>query len=259
MPKQLLPSLLVAALVSTGAAARAQDTPPPPATDDQKAIYALGYNLWRSLQTYDLTPEEVELLERALDDAVAGRESPVKPDEAGPLLETFRKARVERRAAKEKEAGKAALDSAAAEPGAVKTESGMVYRELVAGTGATPTAADTVSVHYKGTLVDGTEFDSSYTRKEPARFPLARVIPCWTEGVQKMKVGGKAKLVCPSDLAYGDRGRPSIPPGATLVFEVELLDVVKLEPKPAAAPAPAPTPAPKPEGESKPESKPDQG
>jgi FKBP-type peptidyl-prolyl cis-trans isomerase FkpA len=265
MPKQLLPSLLVAAVVSTGVAARAQDTPAPLANDDQKAVYALGHNLWRSLQTYDLTAEEIAILERALEDAAAGRESAVKAEEAGPLLETFRKARIERRAAMEKERGKAGLEQAAAEPGAVKTSSGMVFRELVAGTGASPTANDTVQVQYRGTLVDGTEFDSSYKRKEPARFPLGRVIPCWTEGVQKMKVGGKAKLVCPSDLAYGDRGRPSIPPGATLVFEVELLEVVKLEPKPtptptptptpAPAPAPPPAPAPKPESESKPDSK----
>ncbi|KAB2956840.1 MAG: FKBP-type peptidyl-prolyl cis-trans isomerase [Thermoanaerobaculia bacterium] len=251
MFKPLLPGLLVAAVLSTGAVASAQDAPAPLANEDQRAVYALGQNLWKSLQTYDLTAEEIEILERALEDAAAGRESAVKAEEAGPLLETFRKARVERRAAREKELGKAALEKAAAEPGAVKTSSGMVYQELVAGTGATPTAADTVSVHYKGTLVDGTEFDSSYKRKEPAKFPLGRVIPCWTEGVQKMKVGGKSKLVCPSDLAYGDRGRPSIPPGATLVFEVELVDVIKLEPKPA--------PAPKPEGESKPESKPNQG
>lgn len=116
---------------------------------------------------------------------------------------------------------------AAKEPGAVVTSTGLVYRSLTEGKGASPAAADRVKVHYKGTLPDGTEFDSSYARNAPAEFPLNRVIPCWTEGVQKMKVGGKAKLVCPSDLAYGDRGRPSIPPGATLVFEVELLEILK--------------------------------
>jgi FKBP-type peptidyl-prolyl cis-trans isomerase FkpA len=101
----------------------------------------------------------------------------------------------------------------------------MVYRELVAGTGAQPKAEDTVSVHYRGTLVDGTEFDTSYDG-EPATFPLGRVVRCWTEGLQRMRAGGKSKLVCPSALAYGDRGRPGIPPGATLVFEVELLEIV---------------------------------
>ena len=102
----------------------------------------------------------------------------------------------------------------------------MVYIEQKKGTGASPKATDTVKVHYKGTLVDGKTFDSSYDRGEPAQFPLNGVIPCWTEGVQKMAVGGKAKLVCPPAIAYGDRGSPPvIPPGATLVFEVELLEV----------------------------------
>ena len=118
------------------------------------------------------------------------------------------------------------LDKAAAEPGAVKTASGLVYRELTPGTGASPKPSDTVKVHYRGTLEDGTEFDSSYKRNEPISFPLSGVIPCWTEGVQKMKVGGKSRLVCPSAIAYGDSGRPPvIPGGATLIFEVELLGI----------------------------------
>ncbi len=111
-------------------------------------------------------------------------------------------------------------------PGAVKTTSGLVYRELQAGTGASPKATDMVKVHYRGTLINGTEFDSSYKRNEPATFPLNQVIPCWTEGVQKMKIGGKSQLVCPSALAYGDRGAPpDIPGGATLIFEIELLGI----------------------------------
>jgi len=118
------------------------------------------------------------------------------------------------------------LEKAAAEPGAQKTASGLVYRELQSGTGPSPSATDTVRVHYRGTLTDGKEFDSSYKRNEPAEFPLNRVIPCWTEGVQKMKVGGKAKLTCPANLAYGDAGAPpDIPGGATLVFEIELLGI----------------------------------
>jgi FKBP-type peptidyl-prolyl cis-trans isomerase FkpA len=116
---------------------------------------------------------------------------------------------------------------AAQEPGTVVTASGLIYRSLRDGGGDSPKASDVVKVHYRGTFPDGREFDSSYQRGQPASFPLDRVIVCWTEGVQRMKVGGKAKLVCPSSLAYGERGAGSgaIPPNATLVFEVELLGI----------------------------------
>jgi len=117
------------------------------------------------------------------------------------------------------------LAKAAAEPGAVKTQSGLVYSEIKPGTGASPRATQTVKVNYRGTFIDGKEFDSSYKRNMPIEFPLNGVIPCWTEGVQKMKVGGKSKLVCPASIAYGESGRPGIPGGATLVFEVELLGI----------------------------------
>mgnify|MGYP003337050798 CR=1 FL=1 len=118
------------------------------------------------------------------------------------------------------------IAKAAAEKGAVTTPSGLVYRAVKEGTGASPSPTSVVKVHYRGTLADGKEFDSSYARNEPAEFPLNRVIPCWTEGVQKMKVGGKATLACPANIAYGSRGAGGvIPPNATLRFEVELLDV----------------------------------
>ncbi len=114
----------------------------------------------------------------------------------------------------------------AADP--VTTASGLVYEELVAGSGEQPTAADRVRVHYVGTFADGSEFDSSVRRGQPAEFPLGRVIKCWTEGVQRMKVGGKARLSCPPAIAYGDKGAGGvIPPGATIYFEVELLGVSK--------------------------------
>jgi FKBP-type peptidyl-prolyl cis-trans isomerase FkpA len=119
----------------------------------------------------------------------------------------------------------AALAREAAEE---KTPSGLIYRSLQDGTGASPGAMDTVRVHYRGTLTNGTEFDSSYSRGQPAEFPLNRVIKCWTEGVQKMKVGGKARLTCPPGIAYGSRAvGPLIPPNSTLVFEIELLDIRK--------------------------------
>jgi FKBP-type peptidyl-prolyl cis-trans isomerase FkpA len=115
---------------------------------------------------------------------------------------------------------------AAKEEGAVVTPSGLVYRSLKDGNGASPTASDKVTVHYKGTFPDGREFDSSYKRGQPIDFPLNRVIACWTEGVQRMKVGGKAKLTCPPEIAYGARGAGSaVPPNATLLFEVELLGI----------------------------------
>jgi FKBP-type peptidyl-prolyl cis-trans isomerase FkpA len=118
------------------------------------------------------------------------------------------------------------LAKAAAEAGAVTAPSGLVYRSLKDGAGASPAATDTVRVHYRGTFPDGKEFDSSYTRGQPAEFPLNRVIKCWTEGVQKMKVGGKARLACPASIAYGERGAGGvIPPNATLLFEVELLGI----------------------------------
>lgn len=108
----------------------------------------------------------------------------------------------------------------------VTTSTGLVYQSLKDGSGAQPAATDVVKVHYRGTFPDGREFDSSHKRGQPAEFPLNRVIPCWTEGVQRMKVGGKARLVCPPAIAYGSRGAGSvIPPDATLHFEVELLDI----------------------------------
>jgi FKBP-type peptidyl-prolyl cis-trans isomerase FkpA len=117
--------------------------------------------------------------------------------------------------------------AAAKEAGAVTTASGLVFRSLKEGTGITPKATDVVRVHYRGTFLDGKEFDSSYKRGQPTEFPLNRVIPCWTEGVQKIKAGGKAKLTCPPAIAYGERGAPgAIPPNSTLQFEVELLAIV---------------------------------
>jgi FKBP-type peptidyl-prolyl cis-trans isomerase FkpA/FKBP-type peptidyl-prolyl cis-trans isomerase FklB len=160
----------------------------------------------------------------------------VEPQAYYPKIRELQTTRLAALATREKEAGKAFLDKAAAEKGASKLPSGMVIATIKEGTGPSPLASDTVKVHYHGTLTNGKVFDSSVQRNEPATFPLNGVIPCWTEGVQKIKVGGKAKLTCPAELAYGDRGAPpDIGPGATLVFEVELLDIVK-NAKPQVAP-----------------------
>ncbi len=194
-------------------------------TDDEKTIYALGLSIYRSLTSFDLSAAEIELVKRALTDASL-KQPAVELSEWGPKLQGLSTARQSRAAEKEKVASAAYLAKAGTELGGLKTDSGLIYKEVSAGSGESPKASDTVKVHYRGTLIDGTEFDSSYKRNEPAQFPLGNVIPCWTEGVQKMKVGGKAKLVCPSALAYGDSGRPSIPGGATLLFDIELLEIV---------------------------------
>lgn len=196
-------------------------TPPAPApltTDDDKAIYSLGLSIYKSLAPFHLTPAELELVKRGLSDAAA-KQPAVDIAQWGPKIDGLAKAR-------QKADSEAFLAKASVEPGAEKTPSGLIYKELRAGTGESPKASDTVKVQYRGTLTDGTEFDSSYSRNQPAEFGLGQVIRCWTEGVAKMKVGGKATLVCPSDLAYGENGRPPvIPPAATLVFEIELLEI----------------------------------
>lgn len=202
--------------------------PAPPAaltTDDEKTVYALGLSIFRSIQSFDLSAADIALVQRAIADAAA-KQPAVELSEWGPKLQTLQQSRAARVSEKEKANSAAYLVKAAAELGALRTESGLIYKEVTPGTGASPTASDTVKVHYRGTLIDGTEFDSSYKRNEPAQFPLGQVIPCWTEGVQKMKVGGKAKLVCPSSIAYGDSGRPSIPGGAALLFDIELIEIV---------------------------------
>jgi FKBP-type peptidyl-prolyl cis-trans isomerase FkpA/FKBP-type peptidyl-prolyl cis-trans isomerase FklB len=201
---------------------------PEPATDDQKTLYALGIAISQSLGVFSLSEPELEFVKAGMTDGVLNRKSKVDAQAFMPKVQQLQKARVAVLADKEKKAGEAFLAKAAAEKGATKTASGIVIRTLKEGKGASPKEADSVKVHYHGTLIDGTVFDSSVQRGEPATFPLGRVIPCWTEGVQQIKVGGKSRLVCPSSLAYGDRGQPpAIKPGATLVFEVELLDIVK--------------------------------
>jgi FKBP-type peptidyl-prolyl cis-trans isomerase FkpA len=213
-------------------------------TDDEKTVYALGLSIYRSLGQFDLSPAELAIVERAMSDAASGKPA-IELNTWGPKIQPFARARAAQGLEREKAASQAYIEKAAIQPGAVKTDSGLIYRELRPGTGPSPASTDTVKVNYRGTLVNGTEFDSSYSRNEPAQFALNGVIPCWTEGLQKMKVGGKAELVCPSNLAYGDGGRPSIPGGAALIFEVELLEIAGANPPvPPAPPSPATPPAP---------------
>ncbi len=193
-------------------------------SEDDKIIYAVGLSIYKNLGQLDLSPAEFAIVTKAITDASQNKPA-VDIDKYGPQIQTLASARASRVATRAKAASAEYLSKAATEPGAVKSDSGLIYKEMTAGSGASPKATDTVKVNYRGTLTDGTEFDSSYKRNMPAEFPLNQVIKCWTEGVQKMRVGGKAQLVCPSDIAYGDQGRPGIPGGATLIFEVELLEV----------------------------------
>lgn len=196
------------------------------ADGDEKVMYALGVALTQSLQALNLRPAEVEHVARGLRDGLLGKATDVDMAEFRSKFQEFAEGRAEEAAAAEKEKSAGFIAAAEKEAGAVKTESGLIYKEITAGTGESPKATDKVKVHYHGTLADGTVFDSSVERGQPASFRLNGVIKCWTEGVQKMKVGGKSKLICPSEIAYGDRGSPpKIKPGAVLIFEVELLEI----------------------------------
>jgi len=218
-------------------------SPDAPKTEDQKAFYALGVHLNKQLSVFDLTAEELKYVQLGMSDASAGKKLAAEPEANMQKLGELAQTRLAKATEKQKAQAKPFLENAAKEKGAQKTASGLIYKEIKAGTGAQPKATDVVRVHYVGTLTDGKEFDSSVKRGQPVELPLGQILPCWTEGVGMMKVGGKAKLVCPSEIAYGDRGRPPvIPGGATLIFEVELL---ALNPAPAAAAPPA-APEPKP-------------
>lgn len=228
VPALVLTVLLAGCQKDAGANPPAAASAVEPKTDDEKTLYAMGIVMGRNLTPLGLSEADLEMLKLGMADEALGKEKKVKLEEFGPKIQAFAQARAGAIAAKEKQASEAFLATAASAKGAQKKPSGLIYTEVLAGTGASPTATDTVKVHYTGKLVDGTVFDSSVQRGQPAEFRVGGVIPCWQEGVQLMKKGGKAQLVCPSDIAYGDAGSPpQIKPGATLVFDVELLDIVK--------------------------------
>lgn len=224
-------ALLLALAVCVAAAACTKKAQAPAVdlkTEDQKTLYALGLVMSENLNTFGLSEAEVELVKAGFSDGALKRTRQVDLAVYGPKLRDLAQARSSAGAAAEKASGGEFLARAALEKGAVKTPAGFVIQEITPGTGPSPKQTDTVKVHYRGTLIDGTVFDSSLDRGEPVVFPLANVVQCWTQGVQMMKVGGKSRLVCPPELAYGDRGAPpKIKPGATLNFEVELIEIVK--------------------------------
>jgi len=214
-------------ILATAAPAAAGDGPELK-TEEQKTLYALGLAISRSLGPFNLSATDLEAVAAGLTDGSLHKAPKVELETYGPKIRQLQEVRAAAVAEAEKKASQAFLDQAAAEKGATKTPSGLILIVITPGTGASPKATDTVKVNYEGKLTDGTVFDSSVQRGEPVTFPLNKVIKCWTEAVQLMKVGGKSRLICPSDLAYGDRGAPpQIKPGATLVFEVELLGIVK--------------------------------
>ena len=216
---------MIACAQSSGPAASAA---PKLETEDQKMLYALGLLLGRNIKPFALKPEELVLVKAGLTDAVTDAKPQVELDAYGPKVNELGEKRAAAEADEAKKKGQEFADKAAKEKDAAKTPSGIVIRTITAGSGASPTVDDVVRVHYEGKLIDGTVFDSSIKRGQPAEFPLKSVVPCWTEALQKMKKGEKSQIVCPAALAYGDRGSPpTISPGATLSFEVELLDFHK--------------------------------
>jgi FKBP-type peptidyl-prolyl cis-trans isomerase FkpA len=219
-------------------------------TEDDKTLYALGLVVGRNLNNFNLTPAEIDLVKAGLSDQLSKKTPLVEIDVYGPKIQALAQARMgangqagqpppgqpgmaqanpamaAQAAAEQKKKSAEFEATAEKEPGATKLPSGLIFKTISPGKGDSPKASDKVKVNYEGKLVDGTVFDSSYKRGQPIDFPLNQVIPCWTEGVQKMKVGEKAQLVCPANIAYGERGRPPvIPGGATLVFQVELLEI----------------------------------
>jgi FKBP-type peptidyl-prolyl cis-trans isomerase len=232
---QILPALSLAVLATALSACTPEQPEQPESgseilleTEDDKTIYAMGVNLARNMDHLPLSKSEQELLRAGFSDGIEKRDPLVDTVRYGRRAETLFARRNADLAKEESEAAEAFLAEAAAAEGAVRSDSGLVTVVLSPGEGPSPGLTDRVRVHYHGTLRDGTVFDSSVARDEPVVFPLNRVIACWTEALQKMKTGEKARIICPAEIAYGDQGAPPlIKPGAALAFDVELLEILK--------------------------------
>lgn len=224
-PGLALACIVLAFSFATASSVAAQSTPK---TDDEKAFYSIGTGMAGQFQSLKpISDRELDLLMQGFRDALAGKTLAVEQQEGARVVQAMVSKRQAKALALEKTASAEFVAAETKKSGAKATESGLIYREIKAGNGASPNPADRVRVHYHGTLRDGSVFDSSVDRGQPAEFPLNQVIPCWTEGVAMMKVGGKSQLVCPATIAYGERGRPGIPGGAALSFEVELLEILE--------------------------------
>ena len=197
-------------------------------TDEQKYSYAIGYNFANNLKNQNLKVD-VEALAEAVEHVMAGKEPALSQSEMEQAMQNMYKTQQEQRA-KEAEVNMAAgvrfLEQNSEKEGVQVTDSGLQYKVVEPGEGTSPRSGQMVSVHYRGTLIDGSEFDSSYRRNEPAQFPVDGVIPGWVEALKMMKPGAKWELYIPAELAYGERGRPGIPPNSVLIFEVELLQIL---------------------------------
>ncbi len=217
--------LALALLLLVATSSHAQGVPE---SDDEKAFYSIGASMAAQLaRAKPISESELDILIQGVRDVVRGRTLAVEQREGAKLVRTLLEERAGRAIEIERTAAVEFLAAEAAKQGAQKTESGLIYTVIRAGSGDSPSATDKVRVHYHGTLRDGTVFDSSVERDSPAEFPLNRVIACWTEGVAMMKEGGKSLLICPASIAYGDRSTGRIPAGAALSFEVELLEILK--------------------------------
>jgi len=230
--------LFITAALSAGIALNLSAADPTPYTEANKASYALGLNIGKQLKQND-AEIDIDTYLRGLKDGMAGKATMTDEDIRATLTAWQQGMRTKGLDKKKKE-GEAFLAANKAKEGITTTPSGLQYKILTKGTGKLPTTNDTVGCHYRGTLLDGTEFDSSYKRGEPASFPVTGVIKGWTEALLMMPVGSKWQLFIPSDLAYGDRGNPRIPGGSMLQFDIELLEIKK--PEAPAAPAAAPKP-----------------
>lgn len=235
MKKKVLTSLVAVTLIALSAVSCSKGKDPK--TEEEKTFYSIGTMFGSRLTQLAMSDAEIDSLAAGLRDSAKGDKQKVDPMAYQQKIQDMFKARMEKQAVDVKKKGAEFLEKFVKE-GATKTASGIAYKHLKVGTGATPKETDIVKVHYHGTLTDGTVFDSSRERGKEVSFPLNRVIKGWTEGVQLMKVGGLTKFVIPSELAYGDAGAPpKIRGGETLVFEVELLGIEAAPAAPAAAPA----------------------